>query len=134
VSEIDDGITPTARPGYVLIFEENFEGPGIDPSHWSFEIGDGCPAIAMCCRDVCVTNASRAVDDEGIWGRTSLGMSSDDNTIQHTRPNHSPSSPHTRDHLPSPGRLPAIRLRPDDYRCHFDDGASAVARVGSAGV
>jgi len=36
---------PTSYPGYTLAWSDEFAGPALNTTDWSFENGDGCPAV-----------------------------------------------------------------------------------------
>jgi beta-glucanase (GH16 family) len=36
---------PSTYPGYTLAWGDEFDGPALDNSAWSAEVGDGCPAL-----------------------------------------------------------------------------------------
>ena len=36
---------PAAALDYQLVWSDEFDGVGVDPSKWVFQIGDGCPAL-----------------------------------------------------------------------------------------
>jgi beta-glucanase (GH16 family) len=36
---------PTSYQGYSLVWKDDFDGPALDQSAWSFENGDGCPNV-----------------------------------------------------------------------------------------
>jgi beta-glucanase (GH16 family) len=43
---LDKGyFSPETYEGYTLIWQDEFNGTGIDPSYWNFDIGDGCPNL-----------------------------------------------------------------------------------------
>jgi beta-glucanase (GH16 family) len=37
--------TPTSYPGYNLVWADEFNGTTLDPTSWTYEIGDGCPNL-----------------------------------------------------------------------------------------
>ena len=37
--------SPESYPGYNLVWSDEFDGDVVDPSNWTFEIGDGCPGF-----------------------------------------------------------------------------------------
>lgn len=36
---------PTTYPGYNLVWSDEFNGPAVDQTAWSFDLGDGCPGL-----------------------------------------------------------------------------------------
>lgn len=53
--------SPASYPGYNLVWADEFDGPTLNTSDWTFEMGDGCP-------DLCG------------WGNNELQYYRDDNT------------------------------------------------------
>ncbi|RYY56997.1 MAG: glycosyl hydrolase family protein [Chitinophagaceae bacterium] len=45
ISFNDNGYNPGAPVGYTLVWEDNFDGPAINPANWAFQTGDGCPNV-----------------------------------------------------------------------------------------
>jgi beta-glucanase (GH16 family) len=39
------GVLHTAELDYQLVWSDEFDGAGVDPAKWSFQIGDGCPDL-----------------------------------------------------------------------------------------
>jgi beta-glucanase (GH16 family) len=37
--------TPTAYPGYQLVWSDEFDGPALDTTNWGYNLGDGCPDL-----------------------------------------------------------------------------------------
>ena len=46
VTESSSGyVTPISYPGYTLVWGDEFDGPDLNASNWTEELGDGCPAV-----------------------------------------------------------------------------------------
>lgn len=45
VSPEDGYVSPLFYEGYELVWFDEFDGPGINPNHWVFETGTGCPNL-----------------------------------------------------------------------------------------
>jgi hypothetical protein len=45
VSPEDGYFTPLVYEGYDLVWQDEFDGTGVNPNYWVFETGTGCPAL-----------------------------------------------------------------------------------------
>ncbi|MBS0000433.1 MAG: family 16 glycosylhydrolase [Cyclobacteriaceae bacterium] len=44
-SDAEGTFSPASYPDLILVWGEEFNGPGIDTEAWTFELGDGCPDL-----------------------------------------------------------------------------------------